>query len=178
MKDQKQYARQFSELFQYLTNTLIPEQKRRGIPDSPTMDLPSRKFTPQLGTRTADVDRLDERYENVKDKAIAEAVAMRDKLEDEGVIDRHEKLQPARPEVDEDLIGAEIEILYSYDEPDGSTTNMWCQGEVVAVRTKNRVHIQWDASTLREGDYPTTEETLLKSKYNKHVIGGWRYSIE
>ena len=68
--------------------------------------------------------------------------------------------------------------MYSYDEPDGSTLNMWCQGEVVAVRTKNRVHIEWDASTLREGDEPITEETLLKSKYNKHVIGGWRYSIE
>jgi hypothetical protein len=120
---------------------------------------------------------LDERYENAKDKASAEAVAMRDKLQDEGVIDRHEKLQPARPEVDEDLIGAEIEILYSYEDPDGSTTKMWCQGEVVAVQTKNRVHIEWDGSTLREGDEPITEETLLKSKYNKHVIGGWRYSI-
>ena len=103
---------------------------------------------------------------------------MRDKLEDEGIIDRHERLQPARLEVDEDLIGAEIEILYSYDKLDGSTTKMWCQGEVVAVRTRNRVHIQWDTSTLRDGDESITEETLLKTKYNKHVIGGWRYSIE
>jgi hypothetical protein len=87
-------------------------------------------------------------------------------------------LQPARLEVDEDFIGAEIEILYSYEEPDGSTTKMWCQGEVVAVRTKNRVHIEWDASTLREGDEPITEETLLKSKYNNHVILGWRFSKE
>jgi hypothetical protein len=81
-----------------LTNILIPEQKRRGIPDSPTMDLPARKYTPQLGMRKADVDRLDEHYENAKDKAIAEAVAMRDKLQDEGVIDRHEeKLQLGGP---------------------------------------------------------------------------------
>jgi hypothetical protein len=98
------------ELFKYLTNILIPEQKRRGIPDSPTMDLPARKYTPQLGTRTAGVDRLDERYGKAKDKAIAEAVAMRDKLQDEGVIDWHEKLQPAWPEVDEDLIGAEMKF--------------------------------------------------------------------
>ena len=68
--------------------------------------------------------------------------------------------------------------MYSYDELDGSTTKMWCQGEVVAVRTRNRVHIQWDTSTLRDGDESITEETLLKTKYNKHVIGGWRYSIE
>jgi hypothetical protein len=59
------------------------------------MDLPARKYTPQLGTRTAYLDRLDECYENSKDKAIAEAVAIHDKLQDEGVIDRHEKLQPA-----------------------------------------------------------------------------------
>jgi hypothetical protein len=71
---------------------------------------------------------LDECYEDDKDKAIKEAVAMWNKLEDEGVIDWHEKQQPARPELDEDLIGAEIEILYSYDKPDRSSTNMWCQG--------------------------------------------------
>jgi hypothetical protein len=75
-------------------------------------------------------------------------------MEDDGIIDRHERLQPAQPEVDDDLINAEIEILYSYVEPDGSTKNMWCQGKVVAVRTRNRIHIELDASTLREGDEP------------------------
>jgi hypothetical protein len=64
----------------------------------------------------------------MKMRKISEGVvAMRDKLEDEGVIDRHERLQPARPEVDEDLIGAEIEIFYFYNKLDGSTTKMWCQ---------------------------------------------------
>ena len=121
---------------------------------------------------------LDERYKEERQRAIDEAVAMRDQLENEGVIDKHEKLQPTRPDVDEKLIGVELEILYSYDEPDGSTKKMWCQGIVVAIRTRNRVHIKWDTSTLRDGDEPVTEETLQKSKYNKHVIGGWRYSIE
>ena len=69
------------------------------------------------------------------------------------------------------MINAEIEILYSYVELDGSTKNMWCQGKVVAVRTRNQIHIEWDASTLHEGDESITEEVLLKSKYNKHVIG-------
>jgi hypothetical protein len=87
-------------------------------------------------------------------------------------------LQPTRPEVNEDLIGAELEILYSYVEPDGSNKNMWCQGVVVAVLPRNKVHIEWEQSTLREGDESITEKVLLKTKYNKHVIGGWRYSIE
>ena len=90
----------------------------------------------------------------------------------------NEKLQPARPDVGENLAGSEIEILYEFVEPDGSTKKMWCQGVVVTVRTRNRIHIEWDASNLRDGDEPITEETLLKSKYNKHVIRGWRYSIE
>ena len=159
-------------------DTLIPEQIIRGIPDSATIDLPSRKSLPKLGQTTADVAKLDQRYENEKETAIEAAVEMRDQLEADGIIDRHEKLQPARPEIDENLIGAEIEILYAYVEPDGSTKNMWCQGIVVAVRNGNRIHIEWDASTLRDGDLPVTEETLLKSKYNKHVVGGWRYSID
>jgi hypothetical protein len=166
------------ELFKYLVDILVPEQAVRGIPEVPTMDLPSRKVTPRLGQRTVDVEMLDERYEEERQRAIDEAVAMRAQLENEGVIDKHEKLQPARPDVDEKLIGVELEILYSYDEPDGSTKKMWCQGIVVAIRTRNRVHIKWDTSTLRDGDEPVTEETLQKSKYNKHVIGGWRYSIE
>ena len=86
--------------------------------------------------------------------------------------------RPARPEVNEALIGARIEILYLYDEPDGSTLKMWCQGEVIAVRKQNKIHIEWDASTLRDGDASITQEVLLKSKYNKHVVGGWRYSLE
>ena len=39
------------ELFQYLLNTIIPEQSVRGILKSPTMDLPSQKATPQLGNK-------------------------------------------------------------------------------------------------------------------------------
>ena len=121
-----------NELLQYLTEKLIPEQTHRGIPTSPTMNMPSRKVTPQLGKRTADVAELEERYENEKQKAVEEAIKLRDQLEDEGIIDRHERLQPTRPEVNEDLIGAKLEILYSYVEPDGSNKNMWCQGVVVA----------------------------------------------
>jgi hypothetical protein len=86
------------ELFKYLVQTLIPEISRRGgIPNSPTMDLPSRSriVTPQLGTRTADLDDLDQFHENKKQGAIKEAVDMRNQMEDDGIIDRLERLQPA-----------------------------------------------------------------------------------
>ena len=56
------------------------------------------------------------------------------------MMDWHEKLQPPRPKVDEKLIGVETEILFLYDEPDGTTSNMWCQGTVVAVKKTVMLH--------------------------------------
>ena len=103
---------------------------------------------------------------------------MREDWEDQGLTDRHERLQPPRPEVDAKLVDEEMEMLFAYKEPDGSINMMWCQGTVMAVKKNSKVHIKWDISTLREGDKAITEETLLKSKYNKHVLGGWRYSLD
>ena len=166
------------QLMNYLLDVIIPQDRKRGIPEKPVMNLPSRKNLPQLGEKTADVDALDMRYEEQRDKAIEEAVQLREDLEEQGVMDRHEKKQPPRPNVDEELVDVMMEMLFAYDEPDGTTSNMWCQGTVVAVKRDNKVHIQWDGSTLREGDIEITEEKLLKSKYNKHVLGGWRYSLD
>ena len=45
------------------------------------------------------------------------------------------------------------------------------------MKIRNRVHIQWNADYLREGDIPISEEVSMKSKYNKHVEGGWRLSL-
>ena len=126
----------------------------------------------------ADVYALEMQYEMQKEKAVEEAVQLREDFEEQGMMDRHKKLQPPRPEVDEKLIDVEMEILFSYDEPDGTKSNMWCRGTVVAVKKNNKVHIKWHDSTLREGDIAITDETLLKSKYNKHVLGGWRYSLD
>ena len=166
------------QLLDYLMDVILPEKRKQGVPDKPEMNLPSCKNLPQLGEKTADVDALEMRCKMQKDKAIEEAVQLREDLEEQGMTDRHKKIQPSRPDVDEKLVNVEIEMLFSYDEPDRTTRNMWCQGIVVAVKQNNKVHIQWDGSTLREGDIAITEETLLKSKYNKHVMGAWRYSLD
>ena len=166
-------------LLKHLIEKIIPQQNKRGIPKEPMMTLPSRKQTPQLGTRTSDIDKLDAHYDNEMNHAICEAKKLREHLEESGIADRHEKFQPSiSPAVDEGLIGKEIEVLYSYNEPDGSKVDQWCQGLVVAVKSQNRVHVQWCESTLREGDIPITEEVLMKSKWNRHVLGGWRFSID
>ena len=108
------------ELLAHLVDTIIPQQRSRGIPDMPTMDLPSRRDTKQLGTKTVDVEDMDRRYEAEKGETIAKAIKMRDDQEDKGESDRYEKLQPrTRPEVNESLIGVEMEQLWEYTEPDG-----------------------------------------------------------
>jgi hypothetical protein len=166
------------QLLDYLVDVILPEEKKRGLPDKPEMNLPSCKYLPQLGEKTADVDVLEMKYEMEKDKAIEEAIQLREDCDVQGLTDRHEKLQPPRPEVDAKLVDKEMEMLFAYKEPDGSINMMWCQGTVMAVKKNSKVHIKWDISTLREGDKAITEETILKSKYNKHVLGGWRYSLD
>jgi len=83
------------------------------------MTLPSRKITKQLGTKTSDIDELDNRDEEEKKSLIDEAMKMRDDLENQVVTDRYERMQPPRPEVDANLVGLKIEQLWSFVEEDG-----------------------------------------------------------
>ena len=75
-------------------------------------------------------------------------------------------MQPPRPEVNEEIIGLEIEQLWMFEEADGSEVPQWCQGLVVTIKTRSGVHIQWNDNCLHEGDVKITEEVLMKSKYN------------
>ena len=58
-----------------------------------------------------------------------------------------------------------------------------CQGLVVAVKEKknrkHKVRIKWNEAYVREGggDPVVTEETLLKTYWNKHRIKGWRLNL-
>jgi hypothetical protein len=165
------------QLLSHLIDRIIPQQNKRGVPEVPPMSLPSRKITKQLGTKTSDVDELDKRYEQEKESLISEAVKMRDDLEGQGISDRYERMQPPRPEVDANLVGLDIEQLWTFVEEDETEVLQWCQGTVVATKTRDRVHIKWREDCLRDGDMPITEEVLKKSKYNKHVEGGWRMSV-
>ena len=55
----------------------------------------------------------------IEEIVIKEAVKLRETLEAGGVTDRHEKLQPPRPSVEETMIGLEIEQLWIFEEEDG-----------------------------------------------------------
>ena len=104
----------------YLIEKILPEEKSRGVPDVPPVNLPSRAIRCQLGTRSADVDDLEKFREDEKEEIIDGGIKLREKLEDDGIVDRYEKRQGARPDVDENLIGAKIEQLWEFKEKDGT----------------------------------------------------------
>ena len=69
----------------------------------------------------------------------------------------------------EHLIGLEVEQLWIFEEEDGTRVKQWCQDLVIAIKTRDRVHIQGDEECLHDGDLPISEQVLMKSKYNRHV---------
>ena len=69
-----------------------------------------------------------------------------------------------------------MEQLWYYTEEDGTVVPTWCQGVIVGIKKRGKVIIKWDEKFLRQGDNDTTQETFLKSKYNKHVEQAWRFA--
>ena len=67
-------AHSHETLLKHLVEVIIPKQQKRKVPDEPKMELPSCKLTPQLGTKTVDVELLDICYENEKKNARVEAI--------------------------------------------------------------------------------------------------------
>ena len=89
------------ELLNHIINNIIPQQKHRRVPEAPPMSLSSRKKTKKLGTKTSDIEDLDKRFEDEKNNLINEAMKMRDNMEEQGLTDRYERMQPIRLEVGE-----------------------------------------------------------------------------
>ena len=88
-----------------------------------------------------------------------------------GQTDRYKKIQPDRPEVNEELIGSRIEQMWEFIELDVNKVNQWCNGTVVAINKLNKVQIKWEEYTLHEGHPKMSQETLVKSRSNKHIAG-------
>ena len=101
-----------------------------------------------------------------------------------GQTDRYKKIQPDRPEVNEELIGARIEQIWEFSELDGNKVKQCYNGTVVAINKGKKVHIKLEDDTLHEYHPKISQETLAKSRYNKHVAGkkgvlpGWRITLD
>ena len=98
----------------------------------------------QLGTRSKYLDVLDNERESKNDDFKITSEELRETMEMDGQTDIYKKIQPDRPEVNEDLIGARIEKIWEFDELGGNKLNQWCKGKVAAIKKLNKVHIQWE----------------------------------
>ena len=82
------------------------------------------------------------------------------------------------PTVDDFFIGFPIEMLFQYEEQDGTSYVNWCHGIVESVcnAKTNCVYVKWSQGCLNPGEQSVTKEKLLSSKWNlgKATKGAWR----
>ncbi len=78
------------------------------------------------------------------------------------------------PIVDDSFIGFNIEMLFQYDEQDGTSYVNWCHGIVESVcnAKTNCVSVKWSQGCLNLGEQSVTKS----SKWNpeKATKGAWR----
>ena len=170
-------------LLSYLTDTIIPEQSKRVIPTKPKVTLPSRgenRATLGIGTMSLDIVQLDKKHNDEEAVFVLDATAMREQLENDGIMDRHEKKQPrSLPTIDIAFVGTRIEQIQEFLEEDGSSKLVWCKGVVTGVMNKKtKVRIKWDEEYHRPGDPVISQETFLVTKWNKHTVRAWRLALD
>ena len=168
-----------SELFQHLINVVIPLAEKLEVPSEPPLTLPAPPDLPVIGTK-ASIDMTTgsfyaDKLMNVKKQAYKE----RDAREAQGKGDRWSEMQEFNaPEVNSDLVGFNIEMLFEYPDDDGGRLTNWYNGEVISIvnEKKSTVRIKWDPLCLGENDEPETVEQLLPMKWNQNNAkpGVWR----
>ena len=80
------------------------------------------------------------------------------------------------PTIDENFVGQRIQVKFEMDELDdvtGGKKLIWYKGKVILVKTyKSSVRVKWD-----DENEPDSDETLLKTKWNKQTEESWRMDV-
>jgi len=81
------------------------------------------------------------------------------------------------PEVNSDLVGFNIEVLFEHPDDDGGRLINWYHGEVIGIvnEKKKTVRIKWDSLCLSEDVETETVEQLNPTKWNQGTakLGVW-----
>ena len=162
------------------------------------VDLPTRKSLPILGTLSPDIIRRDRNRAAEEKNLVQEAEKLMKELEEKGYGDRFADMQQcSSPAIDKNLVGKKIEVLCEYYEEDGTPFFCWAKGVVEAIPSKGGkssskgktkkgkkeaehefVIVKWGEEYCVSGETDTTRQKLLKSKWNKHSPGAWRFVLE
>lgn len=166
----------------------------------PPVDLPTRKSLPILGTLSPDIIKRDRNRAAEEKKLVQEAEKLMKELEEKGYGDRFADMQQcSAPAIDKNLVGKKIEVLCEYYEEDGTPFFCWAKGVVEGIPSKGGKKsskgktkikkgkkeaenqfaiVKWGEEYCVSGETDTTRQKLLKSKWNKHSPGAWRFVLE
>ena len=176
------------ELLEHLTLKVIPLQGVKSVPPTPPVHLPGRPEMKQLGTQALDVKAFDNQLETSKTQVILDTMKEREKLEDDGIDDQVEYMNAINWPIERIGNGSFlVEKLFDFKTLGESEQLVWCRGVVKQVYTNNidddtkqiKVKVNWDEDCLEEGEAASSNEILLKSKFNpsKPTKGAWRENL-
>ncbi len=80
------------------------------------------------------------------------------------------------PNIDENLIGFNIEYCFSYVDADGGEYHAWCDGVVERIvnAEKRMVDIRWNEEKVHEDDVKVSRHQLNIRGWNAKKVGAWR----
>ena len=170
------------ELSNWLKDSILKGLcKNMKVPKKPKFDVPTRKVLPQLGTQSADVNKIDADRQAKQEELIKKAEELRKEMEANGMKDTYSMIQQVSPpDIDNKLEGKRIEVYYMYEEPDQSKVAVWARGTVIGIneQLKDSVIVRWDKRYLTEGEAEECCVVLKAKLWNKHRQNGWRFSID
>ena len=116
--------------------------------------------------------------ENIQEMKTS-AATRRDTMEAEGKSDRWAaRQQNIMPAVNSELIGFKIEMLFQYDNEDGTTYVNRCNGDIISILNKKSdyVKVRWNQECLGQGGPDITKQKLLASMWNPNKASkeAWR----
>ena len=167
-------------VFHSLLCVFLLLQQTKQVPDHPPYDLPSRPDIVQLGTKAADLAKVDELKVDKEREAREKAMDRREELESQGFGDQLSELQETSCPIEAIKSGRfKIDMLFIYGEGELS----WCQGVVTKVlketSTVLKVEVKWSKDCVRTGEMNKTIHQLKVSKWNSETYeyGTWRADL-
>ena len=169
------------ELLDWLVDTCMPLVRRSTLPTEAPTKAPRLPELAKLGTSSALAFEKEQFSKNEEDKFKAEAHTEFKRLQDIGEIDLFSARQTVLPPKISTLKGFKLEMCFAYPGLGGAQCLDWYRGTIdhVIDEEKFSVMIEWDQSTLAEGDVTKSAHRLLPFHWNPKKIrkNAWRKYI-
>ena len=152
--------------------------KGKEIPKHPPVTTPSRVDLVAFGTRTKDVDALDEKYVGDARKLRKKARKLLRERESQGEGSLAHECQPPKPKTIHKVVGKRIELLTSVKVGSNETSLIWWAGMVKHVENERTRVVLIVLDALKDVDGwehgGKCKQKLASSKWRKNIENAWR----